>query len=271
MLRDLRRRRRALFLALLTATTLAACGGGGDDDEDEDDDDSSFDDDADAAGLWGGTVNRIGVANPFVVIASPNGDFIGVVISTTGTGRLLVGTGTVNGTALNATGTIFPGTSGAMPNGQPVANVTLPAATVNEYVSMSGSYSGGGEVGIFTLNYDLTKTRRGASFTAVGGTYTFTGPTPTQSASLTITGTGTATYSTGAGCNGTGTFTIPDAAYNVYSWTLNVGVCGTAPAITFGGLATLDDNPTGGTNNLLRMFGAKALTRDVPFGFVGNK
>jgi hypothetical protein len=270
-------RRRALLLALLTATTLAACGGGGDDDEeDEDEDDGiSIPDDEDASGLWLGTVNRVGASDPFAVIASPNGEFIGVVISATGnTGRLLVGSGTVAGNKLNANGTIFAGAGATLPLGQQVALVTLPQVTVVERVSMAGSYSGGGEVGIFTLNFDAAKTNRGASLAALTGTYTtFPAPTTAGAAnwSLAIAPNGTATFATNTGCNGTGTFAVIDAAYNVYSWTLNNGVCGTTPATTFSGLATLDDNPTGGTSNLLRMFGATALTRNLPFGFVGTK
>ena len=261
-----RRRRRMLFLALLM-TTVAACRGGGDDD---DDDDGGGSTDADAVGLWTGTVNRVGAQNAFAVIASPTDEFVGVVISTTGTGRLLIGTGDVTGTTLTASGTIFPAAGSTMPNGQSVANVTIPTGTVTQRVSITGAYSGGGETGVFTLNYD-PKTSRGASLPAVAGTYTSTGPTPSQSASLTITSLGSLTYATGAGCNATGTFAVPDAGYNVYTFTLNAGVCGTVPAATFNGLATLDDNPAGGTNNLLRMFGATTPTRTLPFGFVGNK
>jgi hypothetical protein len=272
------RRRRALFLALLT-TTLAACHSGGGDDDDEDDSGDNgggggLADDADASGLWLGTVNRMGgTQDPFAVIASPNGDFVGVVISATGTGRLLIGAGSVVGTTLNASGTIFPGAGGSMPNGQPVANATIPSAVVAEHVSIRGSYTGGGEVGIFTLNYDGAKTARGAALATLAGTYT-TYPAATTAGApnwtITIQSGGVATFATSTGCNGTGAFAVIDAATNVYSWTLDVGACATAPASVFRGLATLDDNPTMGSSNLLRMFGA-TLARDLPFGFVGSK
>jgi hypothetical protein len=98
-------------------------------------------------------------------------------------------------------------------------------------------------------------------------------PPPTAggiNATLTINSLGAATFATSTGCNGTGQFGVINASLNMYSWTLSVAACGTAPAYTASGLAAIGDNPGGGTANLISVLGATAA-RDRSFVFAGTK
>jgi hypothetical protein len=259
---ELRRLQRITMLMLMTAA-LAACGGGGDDDEDDED---NAPEDEDASGLWTGTFTQAGSSRGFIVAAAPSGQFVGFV---TGAGssppRLMLGTGTVTQNIFNATGTVIAPTGTTLPSGAVSAALTVSAGRVTTGVSMTGNYNGGGETATFSLNFD-PKTLRGASLATLAGTYTQSGATAT----MTINSMGSATFATAAGCNGTGTFQIPDATLNLYSWTLDLGACGTNPAVTFSGLGALADALAGGTNNQLALWGANAA-RDRGFTFGGAK
>jgi hypothetical protein len=252
----------------VAALSLAACSSGGDDDDDDE-----FDppDDADASGLWFGTVAQVGGPLPFAVIAAPNGEFVGLVLGPPTLARLMIGTGETTQNKLNATGTLLPPPGEMLPNAQPSAALTISAATVVDGASIAGNYLGGGENVPFNLTFDA-KTRRGALLSRLAGTYSlFPAPTAPGATNITLSvnSTGSSTFATSTGCNGTGNFAVIDPALNMYSWTLTIAACGAQPEFSGSGLATLDD-VTGGTNNALRMFGANnARTRG--FSFNGNK
>lgn len=260
MLAELSRLWRPLCLILLAAA-LTACGGGGDD-EGEDEDIIA---DEDATGLWQGSFRQAGVSHPFVLLAAPSGQFVGVVANTSaGSGRFMIGTGDVTQNILNATGTVFAPAGQTLPNGATSAPLKVVAGRVTTGVSLTGNYSAAGEEATLSLTFDA-KTNRAASLTAVSGVYSLA-PTPMDpslNATLTISN-GLMTYAQGSGCNGTGNIAVISSSLNIYTWTLSVGACNGLPALTFDGLATLSDPPGGSPNTLLMMAGATAA-RDRPF------
>jgi hypothetical protein len=261
---------RALLIGLSAISLLACHGGGGDDDDDE----PELPDDQDAAGLWSGTVSIGGTARSFVIAAAPNGDFTGAIAPTPGAtnSRVLVGSGNVTGSSLSASGSAFAPPGGNFPSNTLIAAVAVTNGTVTERASMTGTYSAGGETGPFTLTYNAGVANRGASFARLAGTYSSFPPPTTPgavNASLNITSTGIADFQTNTGCTGNGTFTIPDAALNLYAFTLTVA-CPTLPQYTAAGLGVVDDSPSGGTNNRITMSGAPAA-RDRVFVFIGTK
>jgi hypothetical protein len=261
---------RAALVCLLTLS-LIACGGGGGDDDEEDDPIGGVED-ADASGLWLGTLTLGGTARTFRVLAAPSGQFVGLIFASAAgatDSRTLIGTGDATGNQISGTGTAFASAASPFPNGSPIAALTISGGQVTERVSLSGTYAAGGESGPFTLSYQTALTDRGASLATVAGTYTLL-PTPSgATATVTINSAGAATYNSSSGCVGNGNFAVLDAALNMYSWTLAITSCPSIPDSSPSGLAILDDY-NGAQGNLLAMFGAPPA-RDRLFVFIGAK
>lgn len=258
---------RALLLMLCASALLACSGGGGDDEEDEDELD--LPEDADATGLYNGTIVLGGVTRNMTVAVAPNGEFNGLIAATAGNPnqRFLLGSGSANGNAFTASGTAFASIGGEFPAGGIVASISITSGVITEHVQLTGSYAAGGESGSFTLSYNSGLTNRGASLARLAGTYSTLPPQP--AATVSVQNTGAFTFANAGGCNGTGNFTIQDPSVNVYSFTIDV-TCVSTPPYTARGLTVLDDAPTGGSNNMLVMFGASALN-EHRFGFAGAK
>jgi hypothetical protein len=255
-----------LLALLLLSTALTACGGGGDDDEDED-----VVEDESAVGIWGGTYQLSGSPlRQFDLIAAPSGQFAGVISPTSVTSndsRVVVGVGDTTGANLTvSSGTVFAAPGTTLPSGAATAPFSAFSGTVNEGVTMAGTWSAGGETGSYSLNYNQPITARGSSLAAVQGVYATTSGTAT----LTITGTGQLTFNTTA-CVGNGTIASTGAAVNVYSWSMTIaavaGSTCTVAGTTTGGLAVLRDS-NGAQNNT---FVAIAALPTIPFYFVGRK
>ena len=227
--------------------------------------------DVDAAGLWQGTfTSDDGASRGFGVIVAPDGRFAGIVASSGTNGRLVIGTGDTTLSLFSATGTVFAQAGQALlPNGQASDPLTVSSGNVVEHTSLTGDYSGGGETGSFVLGYDGA-TSLGASLAAIGGVYSIYPPSVgAVGATLTIDGEVLA-FATDGGCNGAGTITVIDPALNMYAWSMQISTCTGVPDHTLAGLATLSDNPRGGSANLISLYGATAA-RDLSFEFRGYK
>jgi hypothetical protein len=258
------RARRALFLAA-SLCLLAACSGGGSDDDDE----PEPPEEEDSTGVWIGTYG--GTPNRMTVIAAPDGSFAGLIAPTTppgNNGRIIVGTGDVTApNIVNATGDAYA-VGAAFPNGSFAAPLTISAGRVTERVSLSGNFLAGGETTTFSLSFASASTRA-PSLATLAGVYAG----PGGAATVTIRTDGTATFNHSNGCVGNGNFTIVDPAWNIYRWSLSVANCTTPPVPnhTASGLATLIDNPAGGTANVLVMAGT-ATGAPLPWwAFNGTK
>jgi hypothetical protein len=253
------RRWAAAALAGMVAVVLQGCGGG---DEEEARD-------ADAAGLYQGSMLLDGTTRNFVVAVAPDGTFAGGFgASTAGAGnsRVLFGTGVADGNAFSATGTAFAPQAAQFTAGGTVAALTISNGIIDEGVRLQGAYAAGGESGNFTVDYRTEMTQRGALLSRIAGTYDSYPPaaTPAQNLVMTIDSSGAFTLAT-TGCTGTGQISILDADVNVYSVQLSPNGCLAFP--TYTGIASLED-AEGGTNNRLILFVATP-TRSASFGYGG--
>jgi hypothetical protein len=204
-------------------------------------------------------------------IVTPDGSFAGLIAAAPpgNNGRVIVGTGEVTApNIINATGTAYAvGT--AFPNGSFAAPLTIAAGRVTERVSLTGNFLAGGETTTFSLSF-VPQSTRAPSFATLAGVYSLAGA---AQATVTIRSDGTATFNHVNGCVGNGSFTIVANGWNIYRWSLSIANCTTPPVAdhTASGLATLLDNPAGGTANLLVMSGT-ATGAPLPWwAFNGTK
>jgi hypothetical protein len=184
---------------------------------------------------------------------------------TSNNGRILTGSGTISGNQLSASGTGF--TSVAFPSGSFQVPVIL-TGSVATNASISGSYSGGGESGSFSLGYQAL-TNRPSSIATVGGTYT---GLPSVSANESLNSNNGVLFFTSPGCVGNGTIGIVDSTKNTYTWAMQIIATGQGSCIYAGnqtGLAYLADTNSTTTNNIIVMIGSAGTTN--AFVFVGAK
>jgi hypothetical protein len=126
----------------------------------------------------------------------------------------------------------------------------------------------GGETTTFALSFSPQSTRA-PSFATLAGVYTLPG---SGQATMTIRTDGTVTFNHANGCVGNGSFTIVANGWNIYRWSLSIANC-SAPIAdhTASGLATLLDNPAGGTANSLLMAGTAVGAPAPLWAFSGTK
>jgi hypothetical protein len=171
----------------------------------------------------------------------------------------------------SATGTVFAQAGEALlPNGQASDPLTVSSGTVVAHVSLSGTFSGGGESASFALTYQGT-TSRGASLQAIAGVYSGYPllPSNVTTSSLVVNGSAV-TFANNGGCNGAGTIEVIDASLNMYAWSMLIGACSGVPDHTVSGLGTLSDDQRGATGKRIELYGATA-TNELPFVFSGFK
>jgi hypothetical protein len=253
----------------IAASALSACGGGGGSGNTPA---PSPTGDANAAGLWQGQfASSDGTTRGFNMIVAPDGRFAGTIDSTGSNGRLILGTGNTMLNMFSATGTVFAQAGeGLLPNGQASDPLTVSGGTVVARASLSGTFSGGGESGSFTLTYEGV-TSRSASLPIVAGVYAGYPLLPggLVSSSLVVSGN-VVTFANDGGCNGAGTIAVIDASLNMYSWSMLLGACSGLAEHTVSGLATLFDDGRGASGKRIELYGATAAS-DLPFLFRGFK
>lgn len=249
-------------LAGMIAVALQGCGGGDEEEEPPD---------ADAAGLYQGSMMVDGTTRNFIVAVAPDGTFaggFGASAAGAGNSRVLVGTGFPDGNTFTASGSAFAPPGAPFTAGGTVAALTISNGLIDEGVRLQGDYAAGGESGNFTVQYRTEMTQRGALLSRIAGTYDSYPPaaTPEQNLVMTIDSTGAFTLA-GGGCTNTGTgqVSIQDADVNVYSIQLAPNGC--LPFATYTGVASLED-AEGGTNNRLILFVATP-SRSASFGYGG--
>jgi hypothetical protein len=218
-------------LAIVSASlTLAACGGGGGDSGNADP----------TPGSPGGTINP-----PAAPIATNAGISKGTIVSTTTAGTAAVVALTAHdghSVWMTTDGRIWSGDvppdgdrfdatfSGHMYEGDHFPDGTNHGLTHIQYehhsTSMaSGSYSGSGDAGTFSMTMS-PMWNRPAALETVAGVYTrstATGYTMT----MTIGANGQMSGSDSRGCVFTGTVSVPDATHNLYGIEADVSSCGT--------------------------------------------
>jgi hypothetical protein len=253
------RRLAGAMLAGMIAVALGGCGGGGGEDEPED---------ADAGGLYAGTMNLDGTARTFNVAVRPDGVFVGGFSAAPGgtNSRVMYGVGVADGDDFTATGTSYAPAGAPFSAGGTVASLSITNGAIDEGVRLQGNYAAGGESGNFTVNYRAEITGRGALLSRIAGTYA-SNPASAQNVTVTITGTGAVTLA-GNGCTGTGQINILDPAVNVYSIDLVISTC--SANVPVSGVASLEDAPAGGTNNFL-LFLAATASQSNAYGFSGTR
>lgn len=226
--------------------------------------------DANPAGLWQGNFTPSdGVARGMDMIVAPDGLFVGVVASSGLNGRFVIGNGDTTLNMFTGAGTVFAQAGEALlPNGQQSGALTVSDGSVVAGQSLKGSYSGAGESASFALGYNGL-TSRGASLDAVSGVYDVYPPPPVIDTTLVINGSAL-TFATDGGCNGAGTISVIDPAMNIYAWSMLLSACSGVDGDMFTGLATLADNPRGGSRNLIALYGATE-NHDRSFVFRGSK
>jgi hypothetical protein len=228
--------------------------------------------DANAAGLWEGSfASNDGTTRGFGMVIAPDGRFAGTIDSTGSNGRLVLGTGNSMLNTFSATGTVFAQAGEALlPNGQASDPLTVSSGTFVARVSLSGTFSGGGESGSFALTYQGT-TSRGASLQAISGVYSGYPLLPGNiSTSSAVVNGNVLTWANDSGCNGAGTIEVIDASLNMYSWSMSIAACSGVPNHTVSGLATLSDDQRGATGKRIELYGATAAN-ELPFVFSGFK
>jgi len=254
------------LLAGMVAAGLSGCGGG--DDGGDDGGGPQTPDDADAAGLYEGSMLLDGTSRNFVVAVAPDGTFAGGFGAAPGgtNPRTLYGNGVANGNAFTATGTAYAPQGAPFTAGGTTAPLTISNGLIDEGVRLQGNFVAGGESGNFTVNYRPEMSGRGALLSRIAGIYN-SYPVPPPGAvglTLNIDAMGAFTLS-GGGCTATGNVSIQDPDVNVYSVTLNAAGC--LPGVNYSGLMTLEDGPTG-MNNRPVMF-VVTPSQGMSFGFTG--
>jgi hypothetical protein len=256
------------LLAAMVAAGLSGCGGGDDDGDVGGGGGPPTPDDADAAGLYEGSMLLDGTSRNFVVAVAADGTFAGGFAAAPGgtNARTLYGNGVANGSAFTATGTAYAPSGAPFTAGGTTAPLTISNGIIDEGVRLQGSYTAGGESGNFTVNYRQEISARGAQLSRIAGTYT-TFPAPSAgglSLTLTIDTMGAFTLS-GGGCTATGNVSIQDPDVNVYSVTLNAAAC--LSGGTYSGLMSLEDSSPG-MNNRPVMF-VVTPSQGMSFAFAG--
>jgi hypothetical protein len=247
-----------LLTAVMAAMSLSACGGGGGDEEDED----LGPDDASGAGIWLGSYRVDGTTTslPMRGVVTEEGDYALISFDGTQSYRQFFGTGTTNGNSFSANAVTYLNVARSVP-----ASLQ---GTVNDRVSINGSFSMNGQSATFTLAYQSALYERAASLATLAGSYSATnGATGTViSAVAEASGAITLTYSQPVGCVLAGTVSVPRGNRNYYRMT---GTYNAACAPRSGPMTALIymDDVAPGQNNRMVILGqlqAQTFSEYVP-------
>lgn len=224
--------------SILSLALLAACGGGGGGSSATTTPPPPPPATTTTPGLWQGTFTSTtaGVSGTIIGIITDKGAARFISLES---GIQLFGTVPTTGTSISASLT------GVAPTGQ--TGTYALSGTASAKSSLSGTYSGL-DAGSFSFAYDAAFTN-GASLATIAGTWTqslASGYTVT----ITVDPSGAINGSDTTGCTYSGTATVPNATYNYYGLSITLGSCGSYNG-TYAGLATIVNNPAGGSNNEL--------------------
>jgi hypothetical protein len=223
------------LVALLSLFILSACGGGGNPSPIPPAQPSA------AAGIWIGTFTSNvthTTSNATGLIADTNsarfgfpdtlGQFSGVL--------------SVNGNSFSMTATAYAPHGSTLPDGSKVSTVTIVGAFTQKS-AMSGTYSGAGDSGTFTLTYS-TFYERPSSFPGVSGIWK--GKILDFTNFIKIDENGAITGVNTTGCTYGGHLDLIDPSFNIYFVHLDIDTCGSDNG-NYDGLGYLSD--TSATND----------------------
>ena len=189
-----------------------------------------------ASGIWTGTITSN--------VAGQSQSLIGLVTETsevyffTSTSGNFIGTGSVNGDQFSGTLMGFAPTGFTWPDGSAIAQFTM-SGTVTTRIRISGTYSGGGDSGTFTVLYDSTY-ERPSSLPTMSGLWATDPNAFGGTAELTIDPLGLAFGSNTVGCVFNAIVSIRNASFNYYQIDLIVTSCGVFTG-SYSGLGVLTD------------------------------
>lgn len=192
-----------------------------------------------ASGIWGGTFtsNVEGKTYNILGVIAENGEarFL------SDEGAQFSGNVSVSGSTLTSTVTAFAPPGYVFVNGSTYGTVRF-TGTVKTKNSLTGTYSGVGDTGTFTLTYDVTY-ERGSSLSSVSGNWSNSDPSG-YSQNVTVNANGTFTGNNSSGCTFSGNVTIINPSYDAYRLdNVRIGSCGAFNG-TYTGLGVLWDNST---------------------------
>lgn len=230
-----------LFLmALLGLIGLSSCGGGGNSSPTPPAQPSA------AAGIWFGTFTSTvtnTVSRATGLVADTNSARFGF----TDTFEQFSGVLRVVDNSFSMTATAFAPHGGTLPDGTKVGTVTI-TGTFTPQSTMTGTYSGAGDSGTFTLTFSPLYQRL-SSFGLLKGTWS--GEILEHSTGLTISDNAQITGVNTAGCTYGGHLDLIDPSFNIYALHLDVDTCGSDNG-SYDGLAYLsDEHEQNGTLNVI--------------------
>lgn len=174
-----------------------------------------------ACGIWNGTfTSSAGYGSSTVLgMIAPNNEIHFVSSSA----AQFNGTGSVWGASVTANLNAFAGPDMTFPNGSNYGQVTM-NGTVSPKSSLTGTYSGVGDWGTFSLTYDPDYDR-GASLNTIAGNWLASDPSGYR-LTMTIGANGAFSGSDTNGCTFSGTAAVMNRLYNAYSVTMTLANCG---------------------------------------------
>ena len=217
----------------LTSLTLAACGGGGGGTSTPTSNPPPGTESA--VGLWKGTITSTGSGQTQQALGTVTDD--GQFHLMTANGVNYVGQMAASPGNFSMTMSGYVPVGQTFPNGAQNGSMSF-SGTVTSSGMMSGTYSGAGESGTFSMTMDPMGTRS-ASMQMVAGTYTRSNSSG-YTVTMTVDSNGQMTGSDTQGCVFNGTVSVPFPAHNFYGMNMTVTSCGALNG-SYNGMGTLVD------------------------------
>lgn len=200
--------------AFIFASVLTACGGGGGSNGTSNPPPVA---NADPGGIYTGTATSSGTSTNLVGIVTESGQAVILAANN----EQFIGNLSVSGNNISATLTGYPPYGATFLNGSSMASFSV-SATISQGVSISGTYSGGGDQGNLALTDNPTIYNRFVSLATLVGTWE--GPTADGGTlTVTIQNNGSFFGQNTDGCTSNGTFVQPNPSFNVYAFSVTVG------------------------------------------------
>jgi hypothetical protein len=221
-----------VLILIPMSIALWACGGGGGGDS------STSPQTQPIAGIWNGTLTSNVVHQTYsvtgIITEHGNARFVNLT-----NGCQYSGIVSISGSTFSTTATAYAPYGYMFPDGSHVGIANI-SGSFSSKGSMTGTYSGVGDSGSFSLNYSpLYETP--SSLSSLSGTWTGTvlvGSGPTSNITIIIDSNGNLSGSSTAGCVISGNAGIIDSSYNAYIFNLVISNCG-AENGTYSGLGAV--------------------------------
>ena len=198
------------------------------------------------AGIWFGSAHSTTTSTTTPLVGVVTAD--NKVYFSTFAGNMFIGSAAVNGNGASGTMNGYAlNTKSVATNGADYdiwSNYAAPVnvqGTFGSQSSFTGTYSGMGDSGTFSLSFD-SRYNRPSSLAAISANWTYT-DTNGYTLSVSIDAQGSITGGGSSGCTINGTASLIDPAHNAYDANITVSNCG-AQNGTYTGVAALSDTVT---------------------------